>query len=608
MPNKETPHRRENFITIFFSRLANKLILAFILSISIFIMVLVFITYNQTSDILTSDFINTNKSILTLVNKNYENYVGQIDELSISFRKDTQIMNILVNGSWDYSGEMYLQNQIKILFYSRNDIEKLRFYLPGNGKLYSISRTNDKLRVEYSPNLITEKWYLKTVKGEFFRYIEPLVGKDDSFSGSGKAFFTFHRALVSIPGWRPLGIISISFNRLVLDKMIEDTLNQKGEVVGIYDQNDKPFYFSDPKLANIEVVENLMKRSGNDRPGGHFQTKIKGRDYLIVYDYSDRKEWKMVKLIPVNLIKNKVRQTRNLSFIIGGIFIILFIILIITVSNTITSPLRRLTRQMDKVGEGNFSVKVETSGSYEIIRLSERFNFMVDQINQLINEKYIAQINEKTARLKALEAQINPHFLYNSLQAIATKAVIGGMKEISQMIEALAYILRYCIKGGDQVKISEEIKHIRQYLMLQTVRYEDRLSVEILVEESLSAILIPKLSIQTLVENAVQHALEHMTRTITIRIETYTEADQIVIKVTDNGPGMTPERLQLVQLEMNESAWLDKPDESIGLKNLSSRLRLMYGEEARLVIDSVWEKGTQASIILPLKPGGVRNV
>jgi Predicted signal transduction protein with a C-terminal ATPase domain len=597
---------------VFFSRLANKLILTFTLTIFIFIAALIFVSYNRTNDILINDFINANKSILRLLNINYENYIAQIDELSVNVRKDTQFMEILSNNSMANSDEKYIQNQIKILFYSRDDIEKLQFYIPGSGKLYSISRTHDKLLVEYDPDLVRQQWYRNTVQGEYFRYIEPLVKPlndkaERSFSDDEKALFTFHRALVSIPGWRPLGIISISFNRLLLNKMMTDTFNQKGEAVCIYDRNNQPFYFSNSGFNKIAIVRDLMKLFGKGDSSGHFQLKIGNHDYLAVFDRSEHNEWQIVKLIPLSLLKNKVRQTRNISFLIGGIFIFLFIILIITVSNTITQPLRRLSRQMAKVGAGNFDVNIEVRGNDEIARLSERFNFMVNQVHELIHEKYLAQINEKTARLKALEAQINPHFLYNSLQAIATKAVIHGMKDVSEMIEALAYILRYCIKGGDQVKLSEELKHIRKYLLLQKVRYEERLAVEICALENLSDILIPKLSIQILVENSVQHAVEHMTRAITIRIDTYTVEDEIVIKVTDDGPGMTPEHLERVVREMNDSVWLDKSEASIGLKNLYSRLKLMYSEKARLVIESIPGKGTEASIILPLNPGDDQN-
>ncbi len=225
---------------------------------------------------------------------------------------------------------------------------------------------------------------------------------------------------------------------------------------------------------------------------------------------------------------------------------------------------------------------------------------MVNQVNELINEKYLAQLNEKTARLKALEAQINPHFLYNSLQAIATKAVLGGMKDISAMVEALAYILRYCFKEGDRVKISAEIDHIRKYLMLQKVRYGERLSVEIEVEDSTATVMVPKLSIQTLVENSVQHALEHMTENMAIRIVTGAKNDLLVITVSDNGPGMTPEELERVNRGLDEGSWTAKPDERIGLKNLASRLRLMYGETACLKLKSAPGEGTEATITLPL--------
>lgn len=586
---------------IFFNRLANKLIITFTVTILIFVTVLIFVSYNRTSEILINDFINSNKSILGLLNQNYENYIAQIDELSISFRKDTQFMEYLIMDPLSYSGQTYLQNQIKNLFYSRNDIDKLQFYIPKNHMLFTISRWNDKLRIETTKNLLAQEWYEKTIKGEYFRYIEPLLSNRGDSTNHERIYVNFHRALVSIPGWRPLGIISFSLNQSVLDKMVRDTFSQPGEIICIYDQDNNLFHVSDPRFTRKILASNLMKRTGQKNSNGHFQVKINDRNYLAVFDRSPANDWKTVKLIPISLLNQKLRQTRNLGLVIGGIFIVCFIILIIIVSNTITGPLRRLTRQMDKVGSGNFTAKAEVKGSYEIVRLSERFNFMVNQINELINEKYLAQLNEKTARLKALEAQINPHFLYNSLQAISTKAVVGGMKDISQMIEAIAYILRYCVKGGDRVKVAEEMDHIRKYLMLQKVRYEERLSVSIEVQDSTTTILIPKLSIQTLVENAVQHALEHMTGTMTIRIVTYIKDELLVIKVIDDGPGMSSDQLERVNRDMNEGLWTENQDASIGLKNLSSRLRLMYGEAACLTLRSALGKGTEATITLPLK-------
>jgi two-component system sensor histidine kinase YesM len=143
---------------------------------------------------------------------------------------------------------------------------------------------------------------------------------------------------------------------------------------------------------------------------------------------------------------------------------------------------------------------------------------------------------------------------------------------------------------------------------LQKARFEERLTVSIEVAEGTAAILIPKLSVQTLVENAVKHALEHMTEAIKISIRVVTKGEQLLIMVTDNGPGMTKEQLQQVYALMREDVLADYSGERLGIKNLYSRLKLMYGEKAQLVIDSVWGRGTEVTIMLPFPSGGEAGV
>lgn len=229
---------------------------------------------------------------------------------------------------------------------------------------------------------------------------------------------------------------------------------------------------------------------------------------------------------------------------------------------------------------------------------------MVEKTNELINERYKMKIVEKNAVLKALEAEINPHFLYNALQAISTKALKNNNDDIVEMVDNLALTLRYCISGRDVVAAREELRHIERYLALQKARFGGRMQVVYDWDETLLELSIPKLSIQTLVENCIKHALEKVSTTVTIRIEARITPDYNVISVLDDGPGISGERLAEVlstlQIQWEEFGGdlSEDGNESIGLKNLNTRLKLLYGEGAGLAISSN-EHGTAMEMQLP---------
>lgn len=162
----------------------------------------------------------------------------------------------------------------------------------------------------------------------------------------------------------------------------------------------------------------------------------------------------------------------------------------------------------------------------------------------------------------------------------------------------MAYNLRYCIKGGDMVKVSDEMQHINNFLILHKARFEDRLNVEVIVEEGTPDVMIPKLSVHTLVENAIKHCLEQITGSITIKVHSYLENEWAIVKVTDDGPGMTDERLNKIRSDLDQTNCLDGNNENIGLKNLNARLKLMYDNNARLELTSSLNYGTEIRMVI----------
>lgn len=392
---------------------------------------------------------------------------------------------------------------------------------------------------------------------------------------------------------------------------MKDIPFSKGQHLMYVSPDNEPFVVDDPGFYQQSEQAGLLKEL-TPASGGRVTWSDKEEKYLVIYDISKKEGWKLIKPIPYKEIYEAATTTRKLNYFIGLLFLIVSVILVSFISNKITNPLKNLSLQMKRFSTGSFDAEAQVEGKDEIAYLSRHFNKMVEKTNELINERYKMKIVEKNAVLKALEAEINPHFLYNALQAISTKALKNNNDDIVDMVDNLAMTLRYCISGKDVVHAREELKHIERYLALQKARFGNRMQVAYQWEDPLLELEIPKLSIQTLVENCIKHALEKVSTTITITIEAHVTPSHTVISVTDDGPGFSGERLEQVrnslQIQWEDQGGEDAVEsdtESIGLKNLNTRLKLLYGEAAGLAITSD-AGGTKMDMRLPR--GGINHV
>lgn len=591
-------------------RLVNKLILLFTTIIILVVASLTFISYQMFQKESVTNSIASTSNNLLLVNQNMEDYLKGMEQLSLPQIRFDEITYAIMHESEDYASKMYLENYLRQLYYSRNDLQAIYLYVVKEKKYYSISQENYNISVRTGMNQeIPElSWYSKAMESPFNRsyqsFVEP--GSEVGYPvQTANTFMAYHRVLRSIVSRQPQAVLSFYFDASVSHEILKDIPFDEGQHLLFLSPDNEPFY-TDDKSFYKRAESTALADKLTDKPNGQLTWSEADQKYLVVYDIGEQEGWKLVKPIPYSQIYEAARTTRNLSFIIGFLFLLLSIIVVTYFSNAITKPLQKLSYHMNRFSTGDFDAEAEVKGRDEIAYLSRHFNLMVRRTNDLINERYKMKLVEKNAILKALEAEINPHFLYNALQAISTKALKNERYDIADMVDALALTLRYCISGKDIVRAREELKHIENYLSLQKARFGSRLQVTYEWQESMLELEIPKLSIQTLVENSIKHALEKVSSTITIDIRAAITESHAIISVRDNGPGFSPGRLEQVrQSFLNE--WKDREDEneSIGLVNLNTRLKLLYGDEAELVIHTD-KTGTEMEMLLPL--GGVSHV
>jgi two-component system sensor histidine kinase YesM len=314
---------------------------------------------------------------------------------------------------------------------------------------------------------------------------------------------------------------------------------------------------------------------------------------IVCFDRSEITNWLSVIVIPESvligdLVPTLLTSTLALAIVLG----LIALILAFFISGRITGPIKKLLAAMRIVGEGDFQTRVEVTSNDEFGILIRKFNNMNNRIHLLVNENYEIKLKEKEAEIQALNLQMNPHFLYNTLNVMNWLAIENNQKELSKMLVCLSNMLHYTTrKDWNNVNLIEELDWMKNYFYIMSSRFEGKFAVRYEIHASLYDYKVPRLLFQPFVENAILHGFDQMEDGGLIIIGGWLENDIRYYEIKDNGRGMTENMIHNI---------LNKGAASIGIKNTIGRIQLRYGEQYGVSFRSLQDSGTTVLISLPL--------
>jgi len=370
---------------------------------------------------------------------------------------------------------------------------------------------------------------------------------------------------------------------------------------------------------------NHIISSGNDKKiGGLFQYKDKlkennhsdifqtsKQDYLISEHKISFSGWKLVSVIPYKQAAKKVNSIFTKVIFVPVVFFTLFLILMTFLLRTVTKPIFHLGNVADKVQKGNLNVRSRIRSNDELGKLSESFDLMLDRINEMFQEVTVAEERKRNAELDMLQAQINPHFLFNVLNSIRMKVLVKGDKESANMISSLSKLLRMTIsKDKKTITFQEEIQIILDFITIMNMRQKEKVTVELSIQEDTLSIMIPRFVLQPIIENSIIHGLNQGAGTIHVSSEM--SGNEVIIVIEDDGQGMDEETLNQLYNKItlsNDAASFSSKSKSgfssLGLSNVYERLYMSFGQKFKMNITSELGKGT--SVILSIPKGGIKS-
>ncbi len=554
---------------------------------------LIYKGYTCTRNLTINNQISTTHKILSLELENLDNYLLDLANFCIQPYYDSRFTRI-VEQDVPLTAEQlsYAKQQMFYYYYTRNDILDYELYLIHQD--LSIGRTNGQ------QHIITQEAAPEGVNKALLDCEKSNMNHSIKASDSATSLIYYH-SLFQIKGKISQAIVRLKLDDTYAKQLLENH-SEHGEIIVFLNDKEEIIFSNQAELPANQKAFLKALYDRQHQPEGYETVQLMEQPFLIVETDSKTTGIRLISLTPLSYIDSQIGKLRQ-SIIVSGIWVWLFTILLIyMLLRLFTIPLRVLTKQMQRTGEGDFHTRINVEGSTEIRGLSDNFNSMVSHIDQLIKRTYVAELSEKDAKLSALEAQLNPHFLYNTLQAVSTEALINDQPQIHRMITALASNLRYTIKGSNLVPLKQEMSYVKDYIFLQKIRMDDALTFTSDIDPATEGCLIPKISIQTLVENSIIHGKSGNKDTICIEVSAKYNDNNVIIIVRDNGCGIAPQQLDKLYTDFNLQKSTGKYG-GIGLANLYSRIRLLYDTPASLDIHTQETQYTEIVLTLPVMKG-----
>jgi hypothetical protein len=569
----------------------NSIFIYFTITSLVAVLLIVISIYSRLSSQLYDTVKQENVNLVNRVDSSMEVYLRNIMKLS-----DTIYYGIIKNTnlSEDSIGE-----KLTLLYNNNKEQVSNIALISKEGEPISVvpaARFRKNFKAE------DEEWFVNALnKTENIHFTLPHVQKMfEKGDNSYKWVISMSRAVeITVGGSTEQAVLLIEMAYQGLEEVLDEVTLGNGGYIYLMDSKGEIIWHPKYELiASGRVKENNLVAAGYD--DGSREEVFNGTRQTVVTKTVGYTGWKLVGVIKGTGISLNMLKTR--LFIVFVILLIIFIVILINsyISFRVTNPIRELEKSVKALEEGNLDADIYMGGSYEVQHLGKSVQDMKFRIKGLMQDIVNEHEEKRKSEFDSLQAQINPHFLYNTLDIIVWQIENEKQSEAVHTVTALARFFRLSLgKGKNIVTVKDEIDHVKNYLMIQHMRFKNKFDYEFDIAEDVLELPSLKLMLQPLVENAIYHGMEFMDGDGMIMVKAWRKEDELYLSVADNGLGMTEDKVEMILTGKSTSG--NGRGSGIGVKNVNERIKLYFGEAYGLTIDSEPDEGTTVIIHLPAK-------
>lgn len=532
----------------------------------------------------------SSQRILSQVNFNMDSYLRRMMRIS-----DTVYYRVIKNADLM---EDNLDASFRLLYEENRDYLVSIALFDNGGKLVS-SAPNSLLKPSVNPTL--QPWFSEAKKRlENLHFFTPHV--QNLFDNPDLT----HRWVVSLSRYVELayngetknGVLLVDMNFSGIEQICRNVELSNGGYLYLVNGEGEIIYHPKQQLIYAGILKENELHASQYADGSH-REKFESKQRQITVKTVGYTGWKLVGVAPIENVLFDSYSFVAFAVAMMLFFAILMTILILRLSAYISEPIRRLDRAVKSMEAGQENITIPEDGCYEVQRLAHSIRSMVSTTQHLIQDIIVQESQKRNTELEVLQSQINPHFLYNSLDSVIWMTEAGQYDEAIQMVTSLARLFRISLsKGSRMIPVEDEVQHASHYMIIQKMRYKNKFDTQMVVDDSAKGLFTLKLCIQPILENAIYHGMAASDGDGLITVRLYREKEDLFIDISDNGLGIPPELLSTL-LDKNAPIVSGSGGSGIGLRNVHHRIRLTFGNEYGLELLSEPDEGTTVRIRLP---------